>query len=337
MNNKYPIMFSLSVALAMFYSLPWVALSEQARMAGTLDGDVGVRVAYLFITVLITSIFFFQYNLFWKSRLRILKSTTLRHALNMLINFFMVVVACVIIMIISSRFFDISVGRGYFIFYFFRNAGIDLIVILVTYVLELVAKSRADKIKVLTLQSQNSEAELAALRSQIDPHFLFNSLTSLSGLIRANSREALAFVNHLTETFRYILEKKEHKLVTVEEELHFLQSYVFMMEKRFVDGFHVIIKIKQTLYNRNIPQFALQIALENAIKHNMVSVKNRLTIEIFDSENSIVVRNNLQKKKAISGYGIGLENLSKRYRIISSQNIEIKKSECHFEIHLPLL
>src|SRR5688500_1897742 len=245
MNNRYRIMFSLSLALAIFYSLPWVALSEQARVTGRLDNAADARVAYLFITVLITSIFFFQYNLFWKVKLSSLKSVVLRESLNVLFNLLLVVIASAIVMMISSRFFNISTGRGYFIFYLFRNAGIDLIVILVTYVMDLVAKSREDKIKVLTLQSQNSEAELAALRSQIDPHFLFNSLTSLSGLIRSNSREALEFVNHLTETFRYILEKKEHKLVTVEEELHFLQSYVFMMEKRFVDGFHVIIKIKQ--------------------------------------------------------------------------------------------
>lgn len=337
MNNRYRIILSLSLALAIFYSLPWIALNEQLRFAGVMDNIVGVRVAYLFITVFLTGILFFQHNLFWKDRLRGIGNIVIRRAINFLINILLVVFVSLILMIISSRFFDISVGRGYFIFYLFRNTGIAFIVMLVTYVLELVDRSRQDKIKLLSFQSQNSEAELVALRSQIDPHFLFNSLTSLSGLIRSNSKEALEFVDHLTDTFRYILEKRTQKLVTVKDELHFLNAYNFMMKKRFADGFHVDLKIDESLYHRSIPQFALQIAMENAIKHNMVSVKNPLTIEIFNNENFLVIRNKIQKKKVAPGFGLGLDNLEKRYFLISSQNIEIKKTEQYFEIYLPLL
>ena len=337
MNNKYRIILSLSLALAIFYSLPWIALSEQLRFAGVLDNIVGARVAYLFLSVFVTGILFFQYNLFWKDRLHGVKNVTNRRLFNFLINILLVVFVSLILMIISSQFFDIPVGRGYFIFYLFRNTGIAFIVMLVTYVLELVDQSRQDKIKLLTFQSQNAEAELVALRSQIDPHFLFNSLTTLSGLIRSNGKEALEFVDHLTDTFRYILEKRTQKLVTVKDELHFLNAYNFMMTKRFADGYHVDLKIGESLYHRNIPQFALQIALENAIKHNVVSAKSPLLIEIFNNENALVIRNNIQQKKAQPGFGLGLENLAKRYFLISNQNIEIKKTDHYFEIYLPLL
>lgn len=338
MNGKYKIIFSLSFALGIFYSLPWIALSE-AGMAGvnSQGAAVDVRVVFLFVTIFITSVLFFLYNFFWKHRLLPVSGPVIRQLLNLFFNILLVIVTCAVLIAVSTRVFTIGAWRAFFIFYLFRTSGIALIVMLVTYVVELVEKSRQNKIEILTLQHQHSQTELAALRAQIDPHFLFNSLASLSGLIRANSKDALAFVDHLSETFRYILEKREHKLVTVKDELQFLESYVFMIKKRFAAGFQIITKIEEAHLVKNIPQFALQITVENAIKHNLVSVKNPLTVEIVSVGNALLVRNNLQKKKAMPGYGIGLANLSKQYQIIGSRDIVITRDEHNFAVELPLL
>ncbi|WP_276372639.1 histidine kinase [Chryseolinea sp. H1M3-3] len=336
-NGRYKIIFSLSVALAIFYSLPWIALSEQSRIAGNnIQPAPGGRVLYLFISVFLTSILFFQYNLFWKGKVLALTGRV-RPVLNLLINLMLMIAVSGVLILIATILFNINAPRAFFIFYLFRNTGIMLIVMLVTYVIELVDKSRVDKIEILTLQNKNSETELSALRSQIDPHFLFNSLTSLSGLIRANSKEALEFVNHLSETFRYILEKREHKLVTVQDELRFVASYIFMLQKRFADSFRIEINIEEAHLTKNIPQFALQIMVENAIKHNLLSAKNPLTIDIRSLGNNLRVRNNLQLKKTVSGYGIGLTNLSKRYQLIGRNDIIIRKTPEYFEVELPLL
>lgn len=339
MNGKYRIIFSLSFALAIFYSLPWIALSEQARLAGynASQNAPGTRVAFLFFTILLTSIVFFLYNFFWKHTLLPAKKGLFRQLLNICFNLLLVIISCVIVIMISTRIFVIEAWRAFFIFYLFRNAGIALIVILVTYVIELVEKSRQDRIAILTLQHQHAQRELTALKAQIDPHFLFNSLASLSGLIRANSKEALSFVDHLAETFRYVLEKREHQLVTVKDELHFMDSYVFMIKKRFGDGFRIITQVDERHIARSIPQFALQLTVENAIKHNLVSVRNPLTVEVISRNNALLVRNNLQPKKALPGYGIGLANLSKQYQIIGSRDITISKDDHYFEIELPLL
>lgn len=339
MTGKYKIVISLSLALAIFYSLPWVALREQPRIQETSIQNVagGARVAYLFVTVFLTGLLFFQYNFFWKKALLTMGSAFVRNLLNLFFNMLLVIVTCGVLIVISDKVFILNAERLFFIFYLFRNTGIALIVMLVTYVIELVEKSRQDKIEILTLQNQNSETELAALKAQIDPHFLFNSLTSLSGLIRSNSKEALTFVDHLSETFRYTLEKREHRLVTVKDELHFLESYVFMIKRRFAEGFQIVTKIEESHLAKNIPQFALQITVENAIKHNLVSVKNPLTVEIFSAANTLLVRNNLQKKKTLPGYGIGLANLSKRYQIMSTRDVTITKDDRYFVIELPLL
>lgn len=331
------IAFSVSLALAIFYSLPWIALGEQARTSEKYAQTPGLRILYLFVSVFITSLGFFQYNLFWKRRWLLTKTISSRWLLNLTTNVLLVLIFSALLIGMTTKVFNMGTAKTFFIFYLFRNTGIMLIVALVAYVVDLVAKRRADQIEILTLQHQNVETELSTLRSQVDPHFLFNSLASLSGLIRANSKEALAFVNHLSETFRYILEKRNHKLVTVKDELQFATSYIFMIKKRFAEGFQVVTHIHDEHLTKFIPQFSLQVLIENAIKHNLISSKQPLIIHISTAGNTLRVKNNLQPKPILPGYGIGLSTLSKRYLLISGQHLTIKKEETHFEVELPLL
>lgn len=337
LSVSFIIALCLSLALAIFYSLPWIALSEARIVENNQPQIPQGRVWYLFISVFLTSILFFQYNLFWKKQLLTMRRRVIRQFFHVMFNIFLLFIISWVLIIFATRIFNIGAARAFFIFYAFRNSGIMLVVVLVTYVIELVDKSRSDKIKILTLQNQNSETELSALRSQIDPHFLFNSLTSLSGLIRANSKTALEFVNHLSETFRYILEKREDKLVTVRDELHFVESYIFMLRTRFADGFEIIMNIDEEHLDRNIPQFALQVIIENAFKHNLMSGKNPLIVEIRSLGRELCIRNNFQPKKTIPGYGIGLANLSKRYQLISGKNIVTTNTSDYFEVRLPVL
>jgi len=341
MSSKYKVILSFSLSLGIFYTLPWIALSEQSR---ALDGVfsnssvVATRVTYLFLSVFATSVLFFQYNFFWKHKLRVIKNRVVRRMLNFFCNGVILVVSCAALMIVSQRVLNINAWHGFFIFYIYRNSGIGMMVMLVTHVQELVNKSEQDRIEILTLQNQNTETELAALRAQIDPHFLFNSLTSLSGLIRSNSKDSLAFVDHLAETFRYVLDKREFKMVTVRDELRFLESYIFMMKQRFEQGFQVKINVAEAHLIKHIPQFAMQITIENALKHNLASDKNPLFLEIFSFGNAIVIRNNSRPKKhPMAGHGIGLANLSKRYQLISNHQVTVVNDEHIFEINLPLL
>jgi LytS/YehU family sensor histidine kinase len=204
-------------------------------------------------------------------------------------------------------------------------------------VVELVERLRQEKIELLTLQHQNIETELAALKSQIDPHFLFNTLATLSSLVRLNSKETIPFIDHMADAFRYMLENRMQRVVTVSDELSFLQSYLFMMKKRFEQGIQVEINIGPEQLARKIPQFALQTVFENAVKHNIVSAREPLRIELTCNHDSITVRNNLKEKKSFNGYGIGLDNLSQRYWLMGKKKIKVMKEENFFSITLPLL
>jgi len=338
MSGKYKIMISLSLSLAVFFSLPWITLNEPSRLTSNLSklGLSDARIAFLFVSVFLSSILFFQYNFFWKRRLSARRNGLIAKGLNVLINIGLVMVLSVIVMWVADGVFTIAAKRPFFIFYLLRNALIAFVAMLVAHVIELLEHLRHEKIRTLTLRHQNVETELAALKAQIDPHFFFNSLNSLNVLIRENTQEALAFVDHFSQSFRYVLENKEQKLVTVREELVFLESYLFMMEKRFASGLVVQIRIAADLYTRKMPQFALQLLVENAVKHNQVSARHPLTVEIYSEQGHIVVKNNLQKKQSAKGYGIGLANLSKRYQLIHNAEITVRTGPTHFEVKLPV-
>jgi sensor histidine kinase YesM len=326
-------MFSISLVIAVFYCMPWIAVSEQFRMAGDAPEfiPIGQRMSFLFCTVFITTLVLFQFNLFWK-----FTGSRTTFFWNSAVNIFIIVLSSLVWVWFAKVVFGIGAARAYFVFYLFRNVTILLLVLLITYGIELVETLRQEKIEILTLQRQAAETELAVLRSQVDPHFLFNTLTTLSSLVKSNSKETLSFVDSMADTFRYMLEKREQKVVAVHEELRFLESYLFMMKKRFDAGFEVELKISETCINKNMPQFALQIAVENALKHNIVSVKHPLKIEIYSYGGAIHVRNNVQRKKTEVSYRIGLENLSNRYRFIKKQ-MTIKCNDHFFELNLPLL
>lgn len=338
MNNKHKITVSLSIVLALVFSLPWITLIDQVRSVSFRGGDPPVlaRVIYMFITVFVASMALFTYNFFWKYSVEA-KIRLSRMAVTTIVNIVSIIVISLLFVMFASLVFDIKAFKAYFMVYFFRNLFIALVVILVVYVVELVEQLKQEKIEVLTLQRQNMEAELAVLKSQVDPHFLFNTLATLSSLVRSNSEETISFVDHMADTFRYMLENRAQKVVTTRDELTFLRSYIFMMKKRFEEGLHVNININDAHLNRSIPQFALQIAVENAMKHNIVSRKQTLHIELKSVADCIVIWNNLNVKKHSRGYGIGLDNLAQRYSLMGKKAIKITNGGSFFEVSLPLL
>jgi sensor histidine kinase YesM len=338
MSNKHKITLSLSLVLALLFSLPWVTLIEQVRVPSFRGGDSPVlgRIMFMFVTVFTTSVVLFIYNFFWKYSLES-KSRTHRVAVRTAFNLFLIILTSILYVLAASEIFNLKALKAYFIIYFFRNATIAVVVVLVVYVVELIERLRQEKIEVLTLQRENIETELATLKSQIDPHFLFNTLTTLSSLVRMNSKETISFVDHMADSFRYMLENRKQKLVTVRDELSFLQSYIFMMKKRFEDGLHVDMSIRDEHLDRAIPQFALQAAVENAMKHNIVSTKQTLHIEMRSDGDCIAVWNNLNEKKSSQGYGIGLDNLAQRYWLMGKKIVKVTKGANYFQVILPLL
>ena len=189
------------------------------------------------------------------------------------------------------------------------------------------------------LKRDHIQSQLEGLKSQVNPHFLFNSLNTLTYIIPEDPNTAVKFVQKLSKVYRYILEIRDTKLIPLKEELSFLTAYIFLLKERFGKSIEVQIVIPKDIDHYKIVPLSLQILLENAIKHNIISAKQPLKIDIFmEGDYTLVVRNNLQKKRqAMPSTKVGLENIKSRYAFFSEEKVLITADDHYHTVRLPLI
>lgn len=193
--------------------------------------------------------------------------------------------------------------------------------------------------QLLKVQKENLQSQFEVLKQQVNPHFLFNSLNVLTSLIKVDPDLAESFTERLSKVYRYVLENKDRELVNLSTELEFLYAYLFLLEIRFMKKLIIDIRIDNSYYDSLILPLAIQLIIENAIKHNTFSKTHPLKIEIFIDEhkNLCIINNmNLRETKLIST-GVGLENINRRYALVSDLTPEFVKTAEHFIARLPLL
>ena len=222
------------------------------------------------------------------------------------------------------------------------NTFCALAIILFTLVYEILFLNKERELDskiVHQLDRERSQAELEALRNELDPHFIFNSLNTLNHLIVNNPQQAYMFNNKLAQVYKYFLINKNNELISLHDELEFIDSYFFLLQIRHDDKLNL-----ETRLNENnervimIPPFALQILVENAIKHNEFNHENPLHIKIAMNHEYLKVSNNIKPKPyLVNSTGIGLRNLSSRYRILCSKDIIVENTDKDFIVKLPLI
>lgn len=189
------------------------------------------------------------------------------------------------------------------------------------------------------LMRENIQAKYDALRNQIDPHFFFNSLSVLTNLVYKSADLSADYITQLAKIYRYILDKKFENLVTIQTELDFLESYLFLIGIRHQHGirFHATID-EQARKKGMIPPATLQMLIENAIKHNRFSGNEPLDITIISKDGFLWIMNPIRRKlRSESPSGIGLENIRKRYELSSGQSIEVSQSGDTFTVKIPII
>lgn len=199
-------------------------------------------------------------------------------------------------------------------------------------------KSKNAEVRAEQFKKDSIEARFEALRSQINPHFLFNCLNALSNLVYKDADTSARFIAQLSNVYRYLLYSHERKIVSLQEELQFIDSYLYLLKIRFGENIFISKEITTDAEKFHIAPATLQMLIENAIKHNVVSGKSPLRINIMSYNGSITVSNNLQEKhvKDPSAY-VGLKNIMKRYEFLSSKPVEIVKTENEFIVKVPLV
>ncbi|MEL7145220.1 MAG: histidine kinase [Bacteroidota bacterium] len=196
---------------------------------------------------------------------------------------------------------------------------------------------RQDAINYEKLKTEQIATQYDSLKNQVNPHFLFNSLNALTSLVYDDQEKAVEFIRRLSQVYRYVLDTKDKEVVTLTEEMEFLMSYLYLQKIRFDENLQYHVHIPDQAARSYIVPISLQMLLENAIKHNIVSQSRPLTVEIVAKEDCLIVRNNLQEKMHKDSTGIGLSNIKDRYSYMTKKKVVINKTDTHFEVKLPLI
>jgi two-component system, LytTR family, sensor kinase len=188
------------------------------------------------------------------------------------------------------------------------------------------------------LERAHAQTRLQALKNQVNPHFLFNSLSVLSSLVQVSAETSDRFIQHLSKAYRYILDQKEVDWVTLKAELDFLDAYFFLLQIRFDKKIRMEKKIAIDPEQYTLPPLSLQLLLENAVKHNRMSNDEPLFINIYTEDGSLIITNNINRREQHEdSTGIGLENIKSRYAYITDSKIEIRQTDREFKVRIPLL
>jgi len=220
----------------------------------------------------------------------------------------------------------------------FRGILINLTIYMFLYLLFQSYLTQLISVELERVQADHLGAQYELLKQQINPHFLFNSLSTLKAMIEIDDEHAVEFILKLSDFYRFTLENRKRDIIPLMEELSILNAYIFLLQARFEEGISLVNTIGPDHSLTYIPPFTLQLLVENCIKHNVVSVERPLRIKLYIQDNHLIVENSVQLKKIPgASTAMGLENINQRYQHLIQQQIEIEKGAEKFKVILPLI
>jgi two-component system, LytTR family, sensor kinase len=330
-----------SLAITVFVSLPrlavWLQLGAMNPAMEVNWLDFSVRAVYLFLT----AVLFFAINL--QTRRISIGFITInfnKFYQRLLISIILFFVVDVVLIRLHLSLFRPVATLQVFRFLFNTNMAIAVtMTILFAQIFRLVFNNYQISQSNAQLLKANAETKYEVLKNQINPHFLFNSLNTINSLIVTDQQAAVHFVNNMSDVFRYVLKSSDVDMVTVEEELHFLEAYIDMLKGRHGNKLKVTKEVQPAHLYYRLPPMALQILVENAVKHNVVSNSKPLHIHIFShDDDQLTVTNNWQKRKITEpSTGLGLHNLNQRCKYLSNRDLVIQQTTTQFSVTIPLM
>ena len=314
-----------------------ITLVDDNALAATFGLTIGV-LSLRMVIMFCYACLLLSYNILWKDKWQS-SSLKRRRVLNLLINFGILMLGIAAATALKVHYVSETLENSHL----FGATVINYLIVhpvllLFGSYINLDFEQRQNLLEKEQAKQKALQHQLAALRTQINPHFLFNALSSLTVLIRQKSDRALPFVDQLSRLLRSSLQRSEEDFITIQKELEYLESYIYLQKERFGEKFDVDIRIPEDWKMELIPSFSLQLLAENAIKHNVVSKKQPLFLEIYPDRDQLIIRNQIHKRRdAADGTGTGLSNLSIRFKLLKKRNIQITKDEQYFTVQLPIL
>lgn len=338
-NNKTAIQLSLFISTTMILIMGlslFYAQSRNLERRINISEILTIRIAATFLvnTILLFLLFSFQ---FW-----VLKKPQKNHRKRILL---MILGSILLLFVFSPVFaqiqwwvFDNSVVPTdlYFTLHFVKDLVFLFVTLLFTALVYMWNQGQKTQEENQRLTVENIQNRYNALKSQVDPHFLFNSLNTLNGLIGFDDEKAHNYVAQLSSVFRYTMQSKP--VSQLSDELEFIKSYSYLMKIRYNDSLSIEYNVDEKYLSYIILPFGLQLLIENAVKHNVVSNKYPLTIKVDVTEEEIIrVENNVQPKHDSESGGLGLVNLNERYQLMFNKEIKILQTEDVFVVEIPLI
>jgi two-component system, LytTR family, sensor kinase len=318
------IPLNIALLLGFLYAKPFVSISSIIKPA-----------VFMFLSNMLLFYILFIVNFYIIQRNRKLWK-------NLTLSIFISVPLTVVLSSVFSDFLFLlttdnsSTLKGYIIINIIKDLVVFMIVQISTLLVYLTKKEQDTAIDHEKLIADNIRTRYEVLKSQVDPHFIFNSLNTLDGLIGMNDESAHEYLHNFSSAFRYVISNKE--IIYLEKELAFTKSYAQMMKIRYGDNFRIEYHIDEKYNIWLIMPISLQLLVENAVKHNVVSKNSPLLITIETTPNDTIrVKNGVNtKKEPERGEGIGLANLTERYRLLYKKEIEIIQTDI-FCVEIPLI
>lgn len=265
---------------------------------------------------------------------------------NIIISLTLGALVTIITIFLLNLFLSVGIYNGTFDA-FIQNQNINqywssfliaMLIISVFYAFYYWKHKQDNRVKESKIIAGTASAKFDALKNQLDPHFLFNSLNVLTSLIDENPNQAQKFTTSLSKVYRYVLEQKNKELVSVDEELAFAKTYMNLIKMRFEDS--IIFEMPEHSSNPDakVVPLSLQLLLENAVKHNMVTPSRKLHIRIYEEQGSLVVSNTKQLKQVVKkSSGVGLQNIKQRYHLLTDRKVTIDEGDTSFSVAIPML
>lgn len=331
------LIITISLLFASIFSLPKVLFYFADNKDPYLNNIINVSIEDIIVRYVLLFVFSYlilKLNLFWIYK----KSNKFKTLLFFALNIFILFIWIMLFNIIHEHVFrihDSVISQKinnilYFVFL--------IILLLISKVLNLIDESKITQLEKEQLKQKNLQSELEALKNQLNPHFLFNSLNSLILLVRQNPVEAEIFINNLSNVLRNLLQSSNMESVSIAEELKILNSYSHLLKQRFRENINVVLNIDPGVMEKKIPTHSLQILLENAVKHNEITSKYPLFITLYSESDWVCAKNPIRPRNHNEeSTKIGLKNLNDRSRIIAGREIEIHQIDDNFVVKVPIL
>ncbi len=221
--------------------------------------------------------------------------------------------------------------------YYIIALGISMLTTSIFHIFYFYKATQEKKLSSQKLKAGVANAQLDALKSQLDPHFLFNSLNVLTSLIEESPVKAQDFTTSLSRVYRYVLDKKHEDLVPLQEEIAFGKAYMKLLKMRFEEGLQFEFPEEAVAADLKISPLSLQLLLENTIKHNMVSQDKPLLVKVFIDKDLLIVENNKQTKNSLHSSGLGLKNIIQRYSTLTERQLTVTETDAFFRVSLPII